>query len=129
MQRARELYLDGQATQILVSGGTGKSGHNEAVAMRTWLLDHAVKDADILVDPEGNTTHATSTNAAQMLADKTSPVIGVSQWFHLARVQLSLENAGFTNVQVARPSYVEARDGYSFVRELVAVPVYLLRGR
>jgi vancomycin permeability regulator SanA len=109
---------------ILVSGGRGKEGHDEAAVMAQWLTAHGVPDTSILIDHEGTTTEATCANARRMLGPV--PVDVVTQWFHVPRAELAAARAGLKVAGASWPPYAEPRDAYSFARELVAYPAYFL---
>jgi uncharacterized SAM-binding protein YcdF (DUF218 family) len=55
-------------------------------------------------------------------------VVLVTQWFHVARAEWTARQAGLHDVSAQAPRWAEWRDAYSFLRELVALPVYALRG-
>jgi|GEM_PF-4070836 len=50
LDRALELYREGYLQHIIVSGGVGKEGHDEAYVMKGYLVDGGV--------PEGTYSHA-----------------------------------------------------------------------
>jgi uncharacterized SAM-binding protein YcdF (DUF218 family) len=102
-----ELYRAGQVPRLLMSGGDGSDGFNEARVMRDMAVAAGVPAARILVDPAGSSTEATVANVAALLeagagsgiepgaADPGAvQVIAVSQAYHLPRVQLAFANAG-----------------------------------
>jgi uncharacterized SAM-binding protein YcdF (DUF218 family) len=51
----------------------------------------------------------------------------VTQYFHITRSRLALKQAGIQDVSSAHARFFEMRDIYSVLREVVALPVYLLR--
>jgi len=121
LEAARQLRDRRLVRWILVSGGRGKEGHDEAAVMAQWLTAH-VPDTSILVDHEGVTTEATCANARRMLGPATVDV--VTQWFHVPRAELAAARAGLDVRGATWPPYAEPRDAYSFARELVAYPAY-----
>ena len=118
LEAARRLHGRRVVRWILVSGGHGKEGHDEAAVMAAWLTTHGVPDTSILVDHEGVTTVATCENARRILSARgVRDVDVVTQWFHVPRAELAAARA-----------VLEVRGAaYSFVRELVAYPIYVLR--
>jgi len=125
---ALEVYQQGLAEHFFVSGGRGLSGHDEGVVMREYLEARGVNPDHIIVDLEGNNSHATARNAALMMQEHGwHSAIVVSQYFHLLRARMACEMAGMEFVSAAAPRYFELRDLYSLVREGAALPVYLAR--
>lgn len=126
LEAARQLRDRRLVRWILVSGGRGKEGHDEAAVMAQWLTAHGVPDTSILVDHQGVTTEATCANARRMLG-AAATVDVVTQWFHVPRAELAAARAGLDVKGATWPPYAEPRDAYSFARELVAYPAYALR--
>ncbi len=127
LDRAVSLYNEGIADAVVVSGGAGKEGFDEAIVMAEYLLSRGIPNTSVLLDHNGYTTHATAVNTFDMLGEECS-VIGVTQMFHISRTKLSLRNAGFVEVYGAYPSYFEIRDIYSSLREVPAWIKYWLKG-
>lgn len=101
---AVELYRAGLVPVLIMSGGDGADGFNEARVMRDEAVAAGVDPGAILVDPTGNTTEATVTNAIGLLVrpgSGPSPrVIAVSQPYHLPRVQLTFARGGIDALTV-----------------------------
>ena len=115
------LYDSNLVKKLIVSGGVGKEGFDEAQVMAEYLLDSGVAGSDIYIDSNGYNSHMTSVNAFKLLDDSSSVVVvAISQKYHLSRVKMSLNNAGFENVYGFSPDYSEARDIYAYFREVVA---------
>lgn len=128
LDKAAELYRQGMFKHIIVSGGTGKEGFNEALVMAAYLSDtQSVAHSAILLDEHGNTTKATATNsAAIMQAHGFRSALVVTQFFHIPRSRYALHRAGIDAVYSAHATYFEPRDLYSLVREMIALPAYWL---
>ena len=124
LEAARQLRDRRIVRWILVSGGRGKEGHDEAAVMAQWLIAHGVPDSSVLVDHEGVTTEATCANARRLLGP--APVDVVTQWVPVPRAELAAARAGLDVRGAQWPPYAEPRDAYSFARELVAYPAYAL---
>ena len=56
LDRTLELFLAGNFPQIIVSGGIGKEGYDEAAVMRDYLIARGVPSDRIIVDSLGDTT-------------------------------------------------------------------------
>lgn len=121
-----DLYRAGRIEKIIVSGGFGKEGYDEAEVMANYLIAQGVPADSILLDREGNNSHATSVNAAELIGTDNS-IIAVTQMYHLSRTKLSLRNAGFTHVSGHYPRFWEVRDIYSVTREIPAWLKYRIR--
>ena len=96
-----ELYRAGLAPTLVMSGGDGADGFNEARVMRDAAVAAGVDPAAILIDPRGVSTEATVANTMFMLTSETSAqrapalrLMAVSQAYHLPRVQLAFAAAG-----------------------------------
>jgi uncharacterized SAM-binding protein YcdF (DUF218 family) len=144
MNTAVDLYHSGLAKKLLVSGGVGKSGLNEAYVMRDLAVAAGVPAEDVLVDGEGVSTQATVRNTAALLRAATADggagapivtangepptVLAVSQFYHLPRVKLAFARAGFDVLTVpARGSRPIARTPELVAREIPAFWAYYLR--
>lgn len=121
MKCGLRLYKKGLVDRILVSGGLGKEGHEEAEKMKEFLLKHQVPESNILVDNCGNNTWATVNNTLDLQATVGfKRVIVVSQYFHITRTKMMFKKLGFYEVQSASPPYFEGRDFYGCFREFIA---------
>ncbi len=124
---AYDLYNTGRVKFILVSGGHGNEGLNEAGMMKTYLVTKGVPDSLIFVDNIGHNTMATVKNSiepARQLGWKS--IIVVSQYYHITRAKMFYRKEGFKNVGGVAPRYFEWRDFYSVFREFWAFYIGLL---
>jgi vancomycin permeability regulator SanA len=114
------------APWVIVTGGVGKEGFDEAAVMAQYLMQHGVPAAAILVDSAGNDTAASAINVATIArARKLKSVLLASQYFHLPRASLAFERAGVPVAGTVHARYAEARDLYSLAREVVGFGAYL----
>ena len=128
LDRARALYAEGRVKAVIVSGGTGAEGYDEARAMKAWLVAHGVPASVIIEDSEGVTTMATARNsAAIMRAHGMNTAAVATQYFHVPRTVLALRKTGVTVNQTSHARYAEWRDLYSIPREVVGYASYLIR--
>lgn len=122
------LYRQGLFPDVIVSGGVGSEGFDEAVVMKRYLVEHGVPDGRIHVDSGGATTYLTAKNAARIMRDNGwQSAMVVSQYFHVPRMRLALRRSGITTVFSAHARYFELRDVYSIAREVIGYGAYLLR--
>lgn len=129
LQAARALYETGNVRYLLVSGGLGKAGFDEASVMRSYLVTAGVPESAIVADHHGASTRATGENAAALMRERgwrTADI--VTQYFHVARARWACRRMGIRVVGAGVPRYFEWRDLYSTLRESVLLPVYAWRG-
>lgn len=89
LSTAVDLYKRGLVPVLILSGGTGANGINEAEAMREAALDLGVPDAALVLDRKGDSTAATLRNAAAIADDRgMTSLLAVSNDYHLARIKL-----------------------------------------
>lgn len=125
LNKAIELYNNKMVSTIVVSGGFGKEGFDEATVMKKYLLRHQIPDNKIIVDSKGDNTRLTAENAKNLIGTDASIII-VSQLYHLSRCKIAFKQAGFKNISTAYPLYFEWRDIYAVNRELIAWIYYYL---
>lgn len=118
LNRAIELYKANQVHKIIVSGGIGIEKQDEALVMKQYLVNQGIPETDIIVDSNGYDTRLTAQNAEVLIPNKSTPIIVVSQLYHVSRSQMAFEQQGFTSVGAAYPSYFETRDIYASLREV-----------
>jgi len=95
-----QLFQQTGAKEILVSGGTGIEGVNEAVVMAEWLNERGVPSQQIMIDSTGMNTWATAQHSAQILGTETSLYV-VSHSYHLVRCRMALDRVGFHDISLA----------------------------
>jgi vancomycin permeability regulator SanA len=128
LDKTIELYHKGLFSRILVSGGAGSEGFDEAKVMKQYLIDRGLPAAQIYLDSLGNNTYLTAQHTAQMMnAQNLRSVMVISQYFHLPRTRLALNRMGIDQVYSAHADFFESRDFYSTAREVVGYGSYLFR--
>ena len=122
------LYRRGLFPAVIVSGGVGVEGFDEAEVMKRYLVEHGVPEGSVHVDGGGATTHLTARNASRMMrANGWRSAMVVTQYFHVPRMRLAMQRSGVTPVFSSHARYFELRDVYSIAREVVGYGSYLLR--
>lgn len=122
------LYRGGHVRVILVSGGIGAEGQDEAAAMKDYLVRMGVPAAAIITDNQGINTYETARFAAALIRKNGyRPPMLVSQFFHIARFELALEKHGIAAGGHVHARYLEGRDAYSLAREVVGYVGYTFR--
>lgn len=128
LDKAVELYCGGLFQHVIVSGGTGAEGFNEAEVMKSYLISQGVPEAHIIADGEGMTTSLTARNAARVMKEQRwQSALVISQYFHIPRTRLAIESYGVRPVYSAHAEYFELRDVYSIAREVIGYGAYLMR--
>jgi vancomycin permeability regulator SanA len=122
------LYRQGLFPDVIVSGGVGREGFDEAEVMKRYLVEKGVPEGHVHVDSGGATTYLTARNATRIMREHGwQSAMVVSQYFHVPRMRLALKRSGITPVFSAHAKYFELRDVYSIAREVVGYGAYLLR--
>jgi vancomycin permeability regulator SanA len=128
LDTAFALYQAGLVRHVLLSGGQGKSGYDEATVMAGYLRTRGVPDPALYLDAHGVNSYATALHTAAIMREHGwSSAIAVTQYFHLPRTTLALHRAGVPYVQGAYPRYWEWRDLYSLAREVAGLAWYRVR--
>ncbi|GAB3840003.1 YdcF family protein [Hymenobacter jeollabukensis] len=121
LDKGLALYRAGLAPKIVVSGGLGREGHYEGLAMGRYLVAQGVPRPAVIIDDLGKTTRASAQNFAVIARQRHfRSVIAVSQFYHLPRTAYLLHRAGNFRVYTAHADYFELRDAYSLLREFPA---------
>ncbi len=126
---AVSLYDEGLVERLVMSGGQGTAPIHEAVAMRDLAIELGVPAEAVVVDLGGLDTDATVRGTAAIFRrDGVERVLAVSHFYHLARVKLAYQAAGWDVQTVpAHQSYVVPQTPRLVAREVPAFWVYYLR--
>ena len=126
-----ELYRQGLVPMLIMSGGVGKEGFDEAAVMRDVAVAAGVDPTAVVVDSAGVTTEATVANVAALLGLRSggpTRLIAVSQAYHLPRVQLAFAVTGIDvlTVPAVDPQFIGPMP-IMIAREVAAFWAYDLR--
>lgn len=128
LDKTVELYRQGVFPYVIVSGGIGIEGFDEADIMKHYLISHGLPEDSIVADANGLTTYHTARNAAQIMREKQwQSALVITQYFHIPRTRLAVKSFGVSSVYTAHANYFELRDIYSVVREVMGYGEYLIR--
>lgn len=129
LERALQLYQKGTVKNVIVSGGLGREGHEEADAMREFLLQRGVPDANIFVDRNGYDTYETARSVKQIMdAHGFKSVVIVSHYYHVPRAVFTFQRFGISNVTASGVSHAPLwTDTGVLLREFAAFYFYLVR--
>lgn len=127
LEKAAELYKEGRAPRLIVTGG-GEGNYAEAEVMCEWLVNHGVPQEAILTENESATTRDSGVNVANLMRRHGfATALVVSQWFHVARTRLCLEQEGIQTYAVPSNGPVLVKEPFFVAREMVALPAYAIR--
>lgn len=129
VRTAVELYRRGLVRKLVMSGDRGDGEIHETEAMRRMAVRLGVPADDIEVDLHGSNTQATVRNTVSLfqLAGYRR-VVAVSHFYHLPRVKLCYQGAGFEVYTVpARESRTLCGMPWFVAREIPSFWAYYLR--
>jgi len=123
LARAAELYREGVADKIIVSGGVGRHPPAEAVVSKRFLLEAGVAEQDIIMEAA---THSTAEQAVKIkeICDREGfrSIALVTSFFHEKRAIQLFTRAGFANISDARSTHERFVDlNYWVAREAAAL--------
>ena len=102
---AAQLYLEGWAPLILVTGGIvtkPSEGQIAAKGMRIILRGMGIPDENVLIEHKSVDTHMNSTKSAEILnARQLKKILLVTHDYHLLRLSLTFQQLGFEIIPYA----------------------------
>ncbi len=127
LDRAVELYEENYFNDIIVSGGFGKEGYDEAVVMKDYLIEKGVPEGKIILDSDGYNSLMTAQNTKLIMKEMNfNSITIITQFYHIFRTKSAFKNVGIENIYSTHSNYYEWRDLYSLFREFFAYYKYLL---
>jgi len=132
MNRAIDLYRDGYAPYLILSGGLGRYPPEEAEVMRRLALEAGIPQEVLLLDKEAHSTWESIVKTEEILEEKGwGSVLIVSDPFHIYRALLMAQDAGlvaYGSPALDSPTYtVPARRAFYTSREVLALWWYLIQ--
>lgn len=115
---AIELYNEGIAPKILVSGDHEYNDYDEVNVMKNYLKDNGIPSEDIFMDHAGLSTYD-SVNRAKLIF-KASRIIIVTQKYHLHRALYVAKSAGIKAYGVSASQRKYIGQSKRNVREFMA---------
>jgi uncharacterized SAM-binding protein YcdF (DUF218 family) len=102
LDRTLEVYRDGNAPLIVVTGGRAPGDEfSEAEAAQAYLVVHGVPEDAILLENQGRNSWASMQGVEEILQPLgVTRILLVSDGFHLLRVKLMARDLGFTGYAV-----------------------------
>lgn len=128
LDKAFELYGEGYYPLIIVSGGIGKEGFDEAKVMKAYLIERGIPEDKIVEDNHGNNSYMTAQNTRKIMDNlELESAMVITQHFHISRTKLAFRKMNINEVYAAHAKIFELRDIYSIIREFPAYYKYLLK--
>jgi vancomycin permeability regulator SanA len=122
------LYRAGYFRTVIVSGGLGKEGFDEAAVMKAYLRANGLPDESIIADNQGDNTYYSAKHAAVILRERNlHSILVISQYYHLPRARLALRGFGVPVIHSAHAHLFELHDLYAVPRETIGWVLYALR--
>lgn len=124
---AANLYKEGQVKTLVLSGGKGRGvRESEADVMRALAVELGVPPEDIVTEDQSHSTWENITNS-QNLTSQCSSVVGVSDQYHLARIELLSWRQGWGELQTspAQDRPPQKSEQRSVLREVFAYIYYV----
>lgn len=99
-----ELYRNGKAPKIIVSGDHGTKEYDEVNAMKSFLMDKGVPAEDIFMDHAGFSTYESMYRARDVF--EVEKVVIASQEYHLMRAIFIARELGIEAYGVASDKHI-----------------------
>lgn len=126
LDRAVQLYKDGEFGSIIVSGVTRFNGYDEAASMEKYLEDHEIPSDAITADHDGGDMEKTAQNvAAIMKGKKFHSVMIVTDYYHITGLKLALRHEELTEIEQAHSGKLQGEDLEPIANAVVALYAYL----
>ncbi len=129
VRTACQLYQQGWAPRLIMSGGPAAPGMSEPEAMRRLAIQLGVPNSAILLDDHGLNTHATVRNTTAMFTRyHLRRVLVVSHFFHLPRIKMAYQRLGWNvfTVPAFRPQIQRRELPFLVLREVAGLWSYYL---
>ncbi|WP_428897693.1 protein SanA [Parelusimicrobium proximum] len=92
LDKGIDVYKEGKASVLLISGDNGDDRHDEVSAMQKYLIRHGIPESKILSDRAGFNTYGSMHRAKNIF--NISEVIVVTQSYHLPRSVFTCRKVG-----------------------------------
>lgn len=129
LNKGLELYKEGIAPYIIVSGGHGVDEKwPEAEVMRDYLIDNGVDPLSIFIENKSFTTWENMQYSKDIIDEYSfKSVVITSSFFHLARTKIISKRLGYPKVSFAKAiksSHVSKMTIFVILREVFAYISY-----
>ncbi len=118
LARGYQLYQQGYAPKLLLSGDHHTENYDEIAAMQAYMRNAGVPDCDIFMDHAGLSTYESMMRASQVFGVRK--MIVVTQQFHINRALYLAKQAGIDAVGVSAAKIAYRGATYRAMREVLA---------
>lgn len=118
LERGIDLYKQGVAPKIIMSGDHGQIEYDEVNTMKQFAIDKNIPSEDIFMDHAGFSTYESMYRAKEIF--KAKSVVIVSQEYHLYRAIYIAEKLGIEAYGVNADYRLYGGEKYREVREILA---------
>lgn len=118
LQQGIELYFNGTAPKILMSGDHGQESYDEVNAMKQYAIENGIPSEDIFMDHAGFSTYESIYRAKEIF--KADKIVIVTQEYHLYRALYIAEKLGIEAYGVASDLHEYIGQNARDVREVLA---------
>lgn len=118
LQRGIELYQQGSAPKIIMSGDHGREDYDEVNVMKQVAVDAGIPSNDIFMDHAGFSTYESIYRAKEVF--KADKVIIVTQEYHLYRALYIAEKLGIEAYGVNADFHIYRGQWSRELREILA---------
>ncbi|MBR5272026.1 MAG: YdcF family protein [Clostridia bacterium] len=116
--RGIELYKNGAAPKIIMSGDHGTVQYDEVNAMKQYAINNGVPSDDVFMDHAGFSTYESVYRAKEVFA--ADKIIIVTQEYHLTRALYIAEQLGVEAYGVASDYHLYSDQTSREIREILA---------
>ena len=128
LEKALEIVNDRDETIFVLSGGLAYNEQTEAVCMSKYLVEHGVREEQIILDEHSMDTGENLQNSYMLIKDAESLLI-VSSRFHLWRIQCLAKTQEYPEFNCAGADVEWLLQPHYYVREICAMFREVLLGR
>jgi vancomycin permeability regulator SanA len=118
LRRGVELYQNGAAPKLLMSGDHGREDYNEVQAMKQYAIDEGIASGDIFMDHAGFSTYESIYRAKEIFG--AEKILIVSQEYHLYRALYVAQALGVEAYGVASDYHNYLGQTARDIREILA---------
>lgn len=118
LKRGTELYNDGCAPKIIMSGDHGRKEYDEVNTMKKIAVESGISSEDVFMDHAGFSTYESIYRAKEIF--KAEKIIVVSQEYHLYRALYIAKKLGIEAYGVDSDYHIYRGQAYREIREITA---------
>ena len=118
LRRGVELFQNGAAPKLLMTGDHGREGYDEVDAMKTFAVDAGIASEDVFMDHAGFSTYESMYRAKEIF--QAEKIIIVTQEYHLYRAIYIAERLGMQAYGVSCDYRAYSGQTARDVREILA---------